>query len=142
MSHELRTPLNAILGYADILSGIPATPAVTDGLDIIEQSGDHLLTLINDVLDLAKIEAGKMDLVPRAVSTCQFLRQIIDIIRARAAAKDLSLTYEALSPLPDTVVTDEKRLRQVLLNLLGNAVKFTDQGHVTLRVTAKDEGGR
>jgi signal transduction histidine kinase/ligand-binding sensor domain-containing protein/FixJ family two-component response regulator len=142
MSHELRTPLNAILGYADILKRHTGhTDSLTDGLDIIEQSGEHLLTLINDVLDLAKIEAGKMDLVPAPFHLPTFLHQIIDIIRARAESKDISLTFEALSPLPVTVLADEKRFRQVLLNLLGNAVKFTDQGHVTLRVMAKDEGG-
>ncbi|HET9914800.1 MAG TPA: two-component regulator propeller domain-containing protein, partial [Anaerolineales bacterium] len=141
MSHELRTPLNAILGYADVLKRRTGhTGSLTDGLDIIEQSGQHLLTLIDDVLDLAKIEAGKMDLAPLPFHLPMFLRQIIEIIRARAEAKELSLTYESLSPLPATVLADEKRLRQVLLNLLGNAVKFTDQGHVTLRVMAKDEG--
>jgi len=140
MSHELRTPLNALLGYADILKRRTGhTGSLTDGLDIIEQSGEHLLTLINDVLDLAKIEAGRMDLAPAPFHLPKFLRQIIDIIRARAEAKDITLTYEPLSPLPATVVADEKRLRQVLLNLLGNAVKFTDQGHVTLRVSVNDE---
>ncbi len=141
MSHELRTPLNAILGYADILkrrSGY--TGPLADGLNIIQRSGEHLLTLINDVLDLAKVEAGKLELEPAPFHLPTFLHEIIDIIRARAEAKDLSLTYEALSPLPATVLADEKRLRQVLLNLLGNAVKFTDQGYVMLRVKAEDEG--
>jgi signal transduction histidine kinase/CheY-like chemotaxis protein len=137
MSHELRTPLNAILGYADILKRQTTnTRPSMDGLNVIEQSGEHLLTLINDVLDLAKIEAGRMDILPAPFHLPTFLRQIIGIIRARAAAKDLSLTYETNSSLPDTVVADETRLRQVLLNLLGNAVKFTDHGHVTLRVMA------
>ncbi|MBK9054325.1 MAG: response regulator [Chloroflexi bacterium] len=140
MSHELRTPLNAILGYADILKRrTDHTGPLADGLTIIEQSGEHLLTLINDVLDLAKIEAGKMDLSPSPVQLPTFLRQIIDIIRARAEVKDLSLSYEILTPLPITVLADEKRLRQVLLNLLGNAVKFTDQGHVTLRVSGRQQ---
>ena len=140
MSHELRTPLNAILGYADILKRrIGQTGPLADGLNIIQHSGEHLLTLINDVLDLARIEADKMELDPTPVHLSAFLRQIIDIIHARAEAKDLSLSEEVLSPLPIAVLVDEKRLRQVLLNLLGNAVKFTDQGHVTLRVTAKDE---
>jgi len=140
MSHELRTPLNAILGYADILKRRTGyTGPLTDGLNIIQRSGEHLLTLINDVLDLAKVEADRLELNPAPFHLATFLREIIDIIRARAEAKDLSLTYEALSPLPDTVLADETRLRQVLLNLLGNAVKFTDRGAVTLRVTAKDE---
>jgi signal transduction histidine kinase/ligand-binding sensor domain-containing protein/CheY-like chemotaxis protein len=141
MSHELRTPLNGILGYADILKRrVGYTGPLADGLDVIQKSGEHLLTLINDVLDLARIEAGRMELAPAPLHLPAFLRQIIEIVRARAGAKDLSLTYEALSPLPDTVVADEKRLRQVLLNLLGNAVKFTDRGHVTLRVSANAEG--
>jgi signal transduction histidine kinase/DNA-binding NarL/FixJ family response regulator len=140
MSHELRTPLNAILGYAEILKRYKGSPdPVTDGLDIIHQSGNHLLTLINDVLDLARIEAGKLNLVAAPVHLATFLRQIAAIIRARAEAKDLALTYETLSPLPATVLADETRLRQVLLNLLGNAVKFTDRGHVALTVEVLDE---
>ncbi|MBN1889524.1 MAG: response regulator, partial [Thermoflexales bacterium] len=138
MSHELRTPLNAILGYANILKRrADATGPFTDGLDIIQRSGEHLLTLINDVLDLAKIEAGKLELTPTAFHLAAFLREIVDIVRARAEAKELALTYESLSTLPDVVVADEKRLRQVLLNLLGNAIKFTDAGRVTFRVSAK-----
>ena len=140
MSHELRTPLNAILGYADIFKRRAGyTGPLADGLNIIQRSGEHLLTLINDVLDLAKVEAGKLELNSAPVHLPTFLHEIIDIIRARAEAKDLSLTYEALSPLPDTVLADEKRLRQVLLNLLGNAVKFTDAGHVALRVTGSQQ---
>jgi CheY-like chemotaxis protein len=112
---------------------------VVDGLDIIHRSGEHLLTLINDVLDLAKVEAGKLDLNPAPLDLPTFLRQIVGIIRARAEAKGLALTYEALSPLPDVVLADETRLRQVLLNLLGNAVKFTEAGQVTLRVSSKED---
>ena len=140
MSHELRTPLNAILGYADILERSAGyAGSLADGLNIIRRSGEHLLTLINDVLDLAKIEAGRMDLYPAPFHLPAFLRQIADIVRARAEAKNLLLTYEALTPLPAAVLADETRLRQVLLNLLGNAVKFTDQGHVALTVEALDE---
>jgi len=140
MSHELRTPLNGILGYADILKRRSDTPGpLTDGLDIIQRSGEHLLTLINDVLDLAKIEAGKLELRPSPVHLPLFLREIVNIIHARAEAKSLLLAYECHSPIPDFVLVDETRLRQVLLNLLGNAVKFTEQGSVTLRVTPKDE---
>ncbi len=136
MSHELRTPLNAILGYTDILYrnrevGSSAYP----GLDIIQHSGRHLLTLINDILDLAKIEAGKLEIYSAPFNLYSFLQQIIGIIRARAEDKNLSLSYEHLSPLPELVVTDETRLRQVLLNLLGNAVKFNDEGNVSLIVT-------
>ncbi len=140
MSHELRTPLNAILGYADILkSKTETTSSSYAGLDIIKHSGEYLLTLINDILDLAKIEAGKLELVPAPFQLDTFLQQIIGIIRSRAESKDLSLTYESLSPLPAVVVADETRLRQVLLNLLGNAVKFSDEGSVVLTVQALDE---
>ena len=135
MSHELRTPLNAILGYADILKRRTGyTGPLTDGLDIIHQSGKHLLTLINDVLDLAKIEAGKLELTPTPFNLIPFLRQIVDVIHMHAEAKDIILTYEVQSPLPGGVLADEKRLRQVLLNLLGNAVKFTDRGSVCLAI--------
>jgi signal transduction histidine kinase/ligand-binding sensor domain-containing protein/DNA-binding NarL/FixJ family response regulator len=140
MSHELRTPLNGILGYADILKWhTEGDDTLTAGLDIIQRSGEHLLTLINDVLDLAKIEAGRMELSPSPVHLPTFLREIVDIIRARAKAKDLALTYESLSPLPAAVLADEKYLRQILLNLLGNAVKFTEQGSVTLRITGRQQ---
>lgn len=135
MSHELRTPLNGILGYAQILQrDKDLTPRQSDGLTVIQHSGEHLLTLINDMLDLAKIEAGKLELQPTVFNLTPFMRQIIDIIRARAESKELSLSYEQLSPLPAAVWADEKRLRQVLLNLLGNAIKFTQQGGVSLTV--------
>jgi signal transduction histidine kinase/response regulator RpfG family c-di-GMP phosphodiesterase len=141
MSHELRTPLNAILGYAQILQRRQLGTDTIKGLSIVQQGGEHLLTLINDILDIAKIEAGKLDLIPTPFHLSTFLHQIVGIIRARAEAKDLSLTYEALSPLPAVVVADETRLRQVLLNLLGNAVKFTERGHVTLTVEVLPPSG-
>ena len=136
MSHELRTPLNAILGYAQILgrdSSLSERQAA--GLTTIEQSGEHLLTLINDILDLSKIEAGKLDLLPTVIDLPEFLRLIADIIRVKAEEKSLLFLYEAPADLPRAIQADEKRLRQVLLNLLGNAVRFSDKGHVALRVT-------
>ena len=137
MSHELRTPLNGILGYAQILIRDKTLTAVQkDGLNIIQQSGSHLLTLINDILDLAKVEAGRLDLVPGNVHFRSFLDGIAGIIRMRAEQKNLLFELQTPTPLPDGVVADEKRLRQVLLNLLGNAVKFTKQGKVLLRVSA------
>jgi signal transduction histidine kinase/DNA-binding NarL/FixJ family response regulator len=139
MSHELRTPLNGILGYAEILTRRAGDESpLTEGLDIIRQSGEHLLTLINDVLDLARVEAGRMELNPSVFPLPSFLRRITEIMRTRAEAKHLDLTYKELSPLPDGIVTDETRLRQVLLNLLGNAVKFTDRGRVSLTVEVLD----
>ena len=136
MSHELRTPLNGILGYTQILQyDNEFGRAQSDGLDVIYQSGQHLLTLINDILDLSKIEAGKMELYPTSIHFPRFLDHIAEIIRMRAHEKNLSFVYQGLSALPTYVIADEKRLRQVLLNLLGNAVKFTDTGQVTLCVS-------
>jgi signal transduction histidine kinase/DNA-binding NarL/FixJ family response regulator len=135
MSHELRTPLNAIMGYAQILK---MNPGLTDrqlvGLNTIQSSGEHLLMLIIDILDLSKIEAGKTDLYPTSVEPAAFLRSIGDIIRIKAEEKNLAFVFDASPDLPRAVAADEKRLRQVLLNLLGNAVKFTDQGFVRLAV--------
>ncbi len=136
MSHELRTPLNSVLGYAQILSRQRETsPAVKDGLQIIAQSGNHLLTLINDVLDISKIEARKMVLYPVPIILKTFLDGIAGMMRMRAQEKGLRMVYQADAGLPAGIYADETRLRQVLLNLLGNAVKFTDQGGtVTFRV--------
>lgn len=141
MSHELRTPLNAILGYAEILKRNSDAPgSIINGLDIIQHSGDHLLTLINDILDLARVEAGKLEIHAGPFGLDAFLEQIMGIIQARAEDKNLSLSFERLSPLPAVVVADETRLRQVLLNLLGNAVKFNDkEGTVSLTVKALEQ---
>jgi predicted ATPase/signal transduction histidine kinase/CheY-like chemotaxis protein len=139
MSHELRTPLNGILGYAQILKRNKGlSTQQVEGLDIIYQSGEHLLTLINDILDLSKIEARKMELYPTAFHLPNFLDGIAGIIRMRATQKDILFDYEALNTLPAGVQADEKRLRQVLINLLGNAVKFTDKGRVALKVSVID----
>ncbi|MEM7112439.1 MAG: AAA family ATPase [Chloroflexota bacterium] len=143
MSHELRTPLNGILGYAQILkrdSGL--VPRQQDGLNIIQKSGDHLLTLINDVLDLAKIESGKLDLHETAFYLPSFLEEIDDMIRLRAEQKGLGFVLQpydfvADAPaenLPTGVEGDARRLRQILINLLGNAIKFTDAGEIRLKV--------
>jgi PAS domain S-box-containing protein len=140
MSHELRTPLNGILGYTQILAhagGLSAEQA--RGLQIIEQSGEHLLTLINDLLDLAKIEAGKLELAPSAVYLPNFLREIVESCRLRAEQKHLRFGYQAAFDQPRGIRADQQRLRQVLLNLLGNAIKFTEHGHVTLRVRLADQ---
>jgi signal transduction histidine kinase/CheY-like chemotaxis protein len=137
MSHELRTPLNAVLGYAQLLKmGSGLSERQVAGLTIIEQGGQHLLALITDILDLARVEAGKLALLPKPFDLPAFLGVVVDIIRVRAQEKSLCFRYEPAAPLPNTVVADEQRLRQILLNLLGNAVKFTDAGEVTLRVQA------
>ncbi|MDM8517594.1 ATP-binding protein [Desulfobacterales bacterium HSG16] len=135
MSHELRTPLNGILGYARILYRDPTlSPNQKTGLGIIEQSGDHLLSLINDILDLAKIESDKVELLCEDFCLHDLIRNVENIVRIQAERKGIIFELEEPDELPDVVNGDKKRLRQVLLNLLGNAVKFTDAGGVTLKV--------
>ncbi len=136
MSHELRTPLNGILGYAQILNrNSNFTTTQKEGLEIIYQSGTHLLTLINDILDLSKIEARKMELYTAPLPLMSFLEGVAGIVRMRAQQKDLRFVFESHGNLPSGIVADEKRLRQILINLLGNAIKFTKEGQVTLKVT-------
>jgi len=135
MSHELRTPLNGILGYAQILRRDKTLDErQIEGLNVIQQSGEHLLALINDMLDLAKIEAGKVELSFTDIALAQFLRIIAEIIDVRAEQKGLNFICDMAPDLPSGIRADESRLRQVLLNLLANAVKFTDRGQVSLRV--------
>jgi signal transduction histidine kinase/CheY-like chemotaxis protein len=140
MSHEFRTPLNGILGYAQILGQDPTlTPHQRDGIKVIKQSGDHLLTLINDVLDLAKIETGKMEIYNASFNFPYFLKSVGDIILVWASHRNINFLLDSAPDLPRFVYGDEKRLRQVLINLLGNAIKFTDHGQVTLRVLHSTE---
>ncbi|MBI3774438.1 MAG: PAS domain-containing protein [Gammaproteobacteria bacterium] len=140
MSHELRTPLNAILGYAQILQRDRTLGAAQiKGIDVIHTSGEHLLTLINDILDLSKIEARKLDIIDSEFSLSDFVRNVSDVARMRAHSKLLAFSAEVEDGLPARVRGDEKRLRQVLINLLDNAVKFTAQGEVRLWV-ARDSG--
>ncbi|XXX82357.1 AAA family ATPase [Sorangium sp. So ce134] len=140
MSHELRTPLNGILGYAQILERTPdLPPAWRDGLSVIQKSSEHLLSLINDLLQLAKIEAGKMDSVLTVVRLPALVRMVVDLCRVRAEAKGISFTHELRGPALQAVHADEKRLTQVLLNLLGNAIKFTARGGVSFRVEVLEE---
>lgn len=139
MSHELRTPLNAILGYAQLLKQKTSPGSLeSTGLETIERSGRHLVQLIEDMLDLAKIEARKIELAPGAFSLREQLETLANMIRLRADKKGLTFLYEPAPDLPSMVLGDEKRLSQVLLNVLGNAVKFTDNGRVTLSVTKVD----
>ncbi|MDZ8032937.1 AAA family ATPase [Nostoc sp. DedSLP04] len=135
MSHELRTPLNGILGYAQILKREKSlTNSQKDGVNIIHQCGDHLLNLINDILDLSKIEARKMELHLTDFHFPEFLEGIAEICRIRAEQKGICLIFEQITQLPIGVKADEKRLRQALINLLGNAVKFTETGGVAFKV--------
>ena len=136
MSHELRTPLNAILGYTQILKrDKQLSPSQQTGLGTIHQGGHHLLALINDVLDLSRVEAGKMEFHPKPVRLGELLTVVADIMRVRAEQRHLHFELELAGGLPLAISVDETRLRQVLLNLLGNAVKFTDHGAVRLRVS-------
>ncbi|MEK7990481.1 MAG: ATP-binding protein [Thiotrichaceae bacterium] len=135
MSHELRTPLNGILGYTQILSRDHSLDSrQQEGIKIIHRSGEYLLTLINDILDLAKIEANRIELYPAPFYFEEFLSSIVDLFKMRAEQKGIMFTYEKLTKLPLGLYADEKRLRQALINLLGNAIKFTDHGGVTFKV--------
>jgi signal transduction histidine kinase/ActR/RegA family two-component response regulator len=137
MNHELRTPLNGILGYAQILQRDPTTPPKQQkGLSVIQQCGSHLLILINDILDLSKLEVQKMDLYSQDFHFANFLTTTGEICRIKAEQKGVAFYYQPAANLPTAVHADDKRLRQVLLNLLSNAVKFTDFGSVTFRVEA------
>ncbi len=132
LSHEIRTPLTAILGYTDLLLLRNSLSDDLDALRIIQRNGQHLLSLLNDVLDLSKIEAGKLDIEFQALSLMEFLTEIYALISVAAKEKNLELSCYAQSMLPATIKTDSTRLRQILLNLLGNAVKFTQEGGIEL----------
>ncbi|MBD2434481.1 MULTISPECIES: hybrid sensor histidine kinase/response regulator [Fischerella] len=135
MSHELRTPLNGILGYAQIFQKSKnLTEQQINGVNIIYQCGEHLLTLINDILDVSKIEARKMELYSKEFHFPIFLDNIVQMCFVNAHKKGISLVYKVLSPLPTIVRADEKRLRQILINLLSNAIKFTEKGSITFTV--------
>jgi signal transduction histidine kinase/DNA-binding NarL/FixJ family response regulator len=140
MSHELRTPLNGILGYAQIMEKAKDLNLQRHGVEVVRNCGTHLLNLINDVLDLSKIEARKMELYPKEFHFLSFLTSVVEMTRVRAESKGIELMYVGDANLPTAVVADEKRLGQVLINLLGNAVKFTDTGGVTLRVEVIQAG--
>ncbi len=135
MSHELRTPLNGILGYSQILMRDQTiAPKPKDGIRLIHQSGTHLLTLINDILDLSKIEAQKLELMPQAFAFDAFLNDLVNLFQPKADQKEIVFNLETEGQIPQGVTADQKRLRQILFNLLGNAIKFTDHGCVTLCV--------
>jgi signal transduction histidine kinase/DNA-binding response OmpR family regulator len=139
MSHELRTPLNAILGFGQLMNRETSlTQTQQENLGIINRSGEHLLSLINDVLDLAKIESGKMTLYPTDFDLYALLDLVEEMLALRADSKNLEFFVERTSDLPRYINTDDKKLRQVLINLLGNAIKFTSEGNVILRVRSAE----
>jgi len=144
MSHELRTPLNAIIGFSELM-GLDAgiSEKQRENLAIINRSGEYLLELINDVLELSKIEAARDSLTETAFDLYDALEKVTEMIRLRAEKKNLQLVFERLDNVPRFIKTDERKLRQILLNLLGNAVKFTKEGGVTLRARMdRGEGDR
>jgi two-component system, sensor histidine kinase and response regulator len=139
MSHELRTPLNAILGFTQVMSHDHALSTEhQQNLAIINRAGEHLLNLINDILEMSKIEAGRITLNLNSFDLIRLLENLEEMLRFRATSKGLELVFEYTSHLPHYIQADESKLRQVLLNLLGNAIKFTDTGRVILRVRMGD----
>ncbi|MDC3962588.1 AAA family ATPase [Polyangium jinanense] len=143
MSHELRTPLNGILGYAQVLSRAPELSSKSrDGVQTIQKSGEHLLSLLEDLLDLAKIEAGKMELVSKSFDLGASVRTVVDLCRVRADQKGIAFTQAIRAGTTSTVHGDEKRLTQVLLNLVSNAIKFTERGSVSLAIEELSRGSK
>jgi PAS domain S-box-containing protein len=146
MSHEIRTPMTAILGCADLLikeKGIEkAPPHRRHNLETIKRNGEHLLGLINDILDLSKIDAGKMKIDPTPCSTLEMLAEAVAPMRIQAEAKHLKLITRANGPLPEKILTDPLRFRQILFNLASNAIKFTDEGEIRITTQLVSEAGQ
>ena len=134
MSHEIRTPMNAIMGIADLLAKTALSPEQDKYVQIFRRAGDNLLNLINDILDLSKVEASQLELERTGFSLKDHLEKVTEMVAARAHEKGLSLVCEIAPNVPNDLIGDPTRLRQVLLNLLGNAIKFTQSGEVSLRV--------
>lgn len=135
ISHELRTPLNSILGYAQLMGEDAAVPPHRrQAVAVIRRGGEHLLSLIEGTLDIAHIEAGKLTLSAKPMQFAEVMRELADMFELQALEKGLAFRFELTGTLPEVVRADEKRVRQILINLLGNAIKFTSAGEVTLRV--------
>src|SRR5512141_1277838 len=139
MSHEIRTPLNAIIGIADLLAKTPLSAEQNKYVQIFRRAGDNLLNLINDILDLSKVEASQLELERTRFSLDDLLGKVTEMLAGRAQEKQLDLVCEIAPDVPRNLIGDPTRLRQVLLNLLGNALKFTESGEVALRVTPDRE---
>ena len=140
ISHELRTPLQSIIGYAQLLSEKANTPSGhQNGLDIIHRSGLYLADLIEGLLDISKIEAGRFDLYRNTVDLPKLIDQLNSMFAMQARSKGVQFQAKILAPLPQHVITDEKRLRQILINLLSNAVKYTPKGSVWFEVNYRNQ---
>ncbi len=139
MSHEIRTPMTAILGYSEILEGLLSNPDNLQVVQAIRRNGQHLLEIVTDILDLSKIEAGQMSLDPSPVSPAQIAYDIIALMSLRAAERGLTLSHSYDTPLPGFIRSDALLIRQVLINLVGNAIKFTPKGSVTLGLELVDD---
>jgi signal transduction histidine kinase/DNA-binding response OmpR family regulator len=134
MSHEIRTPMTAILGFAESLDSELSEAERREAVSTIRRNGEHLLQIINDILDISKIEAGKLEMQTATCSPCQIVSEVASLMRVRAERKGLSFTVHYEGPVPETIRSDPIRLRQVLINLVNNAIKFTEQGGVRLEV--------
>ncbi|GAG46983.1 unnamed protein product, partial [marine sediment metagenome] len=139
MSHEIRTPMTAILGFSDILLGSEMSREQLDAATTVKQNGEYLIGIINDILDLSKIEAGKLKVEYIQCSPCQILSEVVSLMRVRADAKNLPLEIEYHGPMPQSIQSDPTRLRQILVNLTGNAIKFTEVGKVRLLARLLDD---
>ena len=143
MSHEIRTPLNAILGFSQLLQyDLELTPKQKQRVETINRSGEHLLTLLNGILELSKIEAGALTLAPTSFDLRELLQDLVIMFRTRAQAKNLTLSTHGIDLVPRYLIADEQKLRQVLINLFNNAVKFTVAGGICLRAAVEQEGSR
>ncbi|MDB5386340.1 MAG: histidine kinase [Planctomycetaceae bacterium] len=142
MSHEIRTPMTAILGFTEILSQSVDQPDEIAAVETIRKNGEHLTHLINEILDLSKIEAGKLTVECSPVSVPKLVREVVDLMRVKADAKGLVLRTEYPDLMPETILTDPTRLRQILINLVGNSIKFTEAGLIRIAVRLKREPGK